>query len=245
MAVDRQAMLQNVFEGRGMLAVGPLPRAHPAADPSVRLPAFDRARAGQLLDSAGWRLDAGGVRRRNGRPLAFSMLVPSSSAPRVRYAVLLQQAFRDVGAQVTIDEVDFPTFFQRVGSGSFDAALHASGFDPSAGTMRQFWSAAAAGKGGGNIGAFISPAFDATLDTALAARDRAARRSALARATQLLVDEAPAVWLYDVLTMGARSTRVQPAAMRADAWWAGLADWYIPEVARPAETARATAAATP
>jgi len=233
-AVDRDALLRNVFDTLGTLAIGPMPRAHPAADPSLRIPAFDRARAAQLLDSAGWRLGADGVRTRNGRPLAFSILVPSSSAPRMSYSVLLQQQFRAIGARVEIEQMDFPTLMQRLGRGNFDAVLQSVGFDPSASTLRQYWGGSAAGNGGGNIGSYVNPAFDAALDSALVASDPATLRRGVLHATQLLADDAPAIWLYDVLTLGARTTRVQPAKLRADGWWAGLHAWFIPESERPA-----------
>lgn len=228
MTVDRQAMLRNVFDTLGTLAVGPLPRAHPLADAALRIPSFDTVRAGQLLDSAGWRRGTDGVRTRNGRPFAFSILVPSSSKARSNYAVLLQEAFQRAGAKVTIESVDFPTFFQR-SNGQYDLAITGIGVDPSPSTLRQYWTAATAGKAGGNTGSYTNPAFESQLDSALNARDPARMRATVGRAMQQLADDAPAIWLYDVLTMAAGHKRIRPAVMRADAWWADLADWWIPD----------------
>ena len=229
MAVDRKAMLRNVFDSLGKLSVGPLPRSHPAADTTLRLPAFDVAGANRLLDSAGWAAGQGGVRTKNGRPLAFSILVPSSSKIRNSYAVLLEQAFRAVGAKAAIEQVDFPTFIQRTNTGAFDIAIHAIGVDPSPSTLRQYWSSEAVGKPGGNLSGYSSPAFDALLDSVSVTRDAVQARTLAVRATQRLADDVPAIWLYDVLTLGATHHRLRPAVMRADAWWAGLADWWIPE----------------
>ena len=229
MAVDRKAMLRNVFDSLGNLAVGPLPRAHPAADSTLRLPAFDVAGANRLLDSAGWKAGPEGVRTKNGRPLAFSLLVPSSSKARNAYAVLLEQAFRAVGARAAIEQVDFPTFIQRTNTGTFDVAIHAIGVDPSPSTLRQYWTTEAVGKPGGNLAGYSNPTFDAMLDSLSVTRDAEQARALAVRATQRLADDVPAIWLYDVLTLGAAHRRLRPAVMRADAWWAGLADWWIPE----------------
>jgi peptide/nickel transport system substrate-binding protein len=231
-AANRDEMARNVFGRLGKVAVGPLPRAHPVSDSSIRVPGFDLARAGQLLDSAGWRMGADSVRSKNGRPLALSILVPSSSKARMSYAVLLQNAFKTIGARATIDQVDYPTFTQRLNSGNFDVALHAIGVDPSGSTLKQYWHSSSVGKGGANVGAYANPAFDVVLDSAMSSRDPDQLRSLAVRASRILVDDAPAIWLYDVLMMGAGHRRIRTEGLRADTWWSGLADWWIPESER-------------
>ena len=44
----------------------------------------------------------------------------------------------------------------------------------------------------------------------------------------MLVDDAPAVWLYDVLTIAGAHRRIRTAHMRVDGWWSDIADWWIP-----------------
>jgi hypothetical protein len=48
------------------------------------------------------------------------------------------------------------------------------------------------------------------------------------RAFQIQIDDAPGIWLYEVPTIAAIQRRIHPAPMRADGWWAHLADWSIP-----------------
>ena len=109
MAVDRRAMLKNVFDTVGQPLYGPFPHAVSVADTSLPQIAYDTAKARALLDSAGWKLGADGVRVKNGRRLEFALTTPSSSAARKQYAVLLQDAFRRVGAAMTIDQSDMLT----------------------------------------------------------------------------------------------------------------------------------------
>jgi hypothetical protein len=54
-------------------------------------------------------------------------------------------------------------------------------------------------------------------------------RGYLHRAHQLIVDDAPAVWLYDHTPLMGLHTRLRPEGMRANGWWVGLAEWWIPE----------------
>ncbi len=102
MALDREAMLQNVFGKFGVPGAGPYSRA--LADPTIAPPPFDRARAAALLDSAGWRAGADGVRAKNGRPLRLGILVPTSSQTRMRYGVLIQERGEQTMASVRLLE---------------------------------------------------------------------------------------------------------------------------------------------
>ena len=92
-----------------------LERQHPHA-------AIRHGRGEQALEDAGWRCrPASGVRRRGARRLAFDILVPSTSGSRRQLAVQLQEAWRKLGAEVTVTAVDFPVFQERLGKGGSTA----------------------------------------------------------------------------------------------------------------------------
>jgi peptide/nickel transport system substrate-binding protein len=226
LALDRQSMLRNVFDTVGKLGVGPFPRA--LADTGVKLIPFDTAHAAALLDSAGWRAGADGIRTKGGRPLAFTISVPTSSRPRMRYAVLIQEQLKKVGVNVTIDAMDFNAYQPRQNAGNFDAAMFSLSTDPSRSSAKQNWATAGLPPAGQNYLRYSSPRFDALLDTALASFDAARMDRFYRQAMQHLVDDAPAVWLYDVLTIAGAHKRIRPVAMRADGWWNGLSEWWIP-----------------
>jgi peptide/nickel transport system substrate-binding protein len=228
MAVDRRAMLRNVYDTLGMLSYGPFPRRHAAADTNLALPEFDPRQANEILDQAGWARGADGIRSRGGQRLAFSMAVPATSRPRVRYSVLLQEALRQIGADVSVETVDFPTFISRQQAGDYDALLAGVATDPSLSSARQnFHSASIAGRS--NFLRYRNPAFDATLDSALAASSADVMKELSSRAYRILIDDVPAVWLYDVVTVAGAHRRIRPERMRADAFWAHLKDWWIPD----------------
>ncbi|HEY0996242.1 MAG TPA: ABC transporter substrate-binding protein [Gemmatimonadaceae bacterium] len=228
MAVDRAGMLRNVYDSLGKPGRGPFPAALGSADTTIALPPFDTSAARALLDSAGWRAGTDGVRRKGATPLRFTILVPASSTPRMRYAVLLQEQFKHVGAQVELEQVDFPTFLSRQGAHDFDAILAAIGTDPNPGGAKQFWHSAAIGKGGSNDISYANPRVDALLDSASATYSASQAKRYMGEAYRQIVADAPAIWLYDVATMGALHKRVHPAGLRADGWWADLPDWSIP-----------------
>jgi peptide/nickel transport system substrate-binding protein len=230
MALDRQAMMQNVFGTHGRIGYGPYPKA--LADTTVTPPSFDRARAAALLDSAGWVAGADGTRSRNGRPLAFRLVVPSSSAPRVRYAVMIQEQLKSVGVRVDIDQMDFNAAQAANDAGRFDASLIGWGSDPSPADLRQAWTAAGFPPAGQNTVRYSNPVVEAIADSMVRTNDPARLAQLRRRAYQMIINDAPGVWLYDILTIGGSHERLQAAPMRADTWWANLADWWIPANAR-------------
>lgn len=232
MALDRGAMLQNVFLGHGMIAHGPFPATLAAADTALKLPPYDTVAANALLDSAGWRRGPAGMRAKLGTPLRFSLMVPAPSVPRRKYAVLIQEALRHVGAQVDIDVVDTKVFLERIQfggrAGDFDAMLHNFATDPSPNTIRQTWATDGIGPQGQNALRYSNQKVDALVDSMAISFDPAKVRQYASRAYQQIVDDAPAIWLYDLAGVDAVSRRVNVGPIRADGWWRSFTEWSIP-----------------
>jgi peptide/nickel transport system substrate-binding protein len=224
MALDRERLVRNVFDSLGMVALAPAPRALiPDTAAFTPLP-YDVARAKALLDSAGWRDSNGdGVRDRDGVPLAFSILIPSSSTSRQRYAVLLQEQYRAIGVQATPQVLENNAWSDAVDRHAFDAYLGAWQPSPGLVGLTQTW----ASRGSSNAGRYDSPAFDALLDSALTTFDPTASRRYWARAFQQIDDDVPAVWLYEQRSPVAINRRFITTPLRADGWFVGLSDWRV------------------
>jgi peptide/nickel transport system substrate-binding protein len=137
------------------------------------------------------------------------------------------------------------TFFGRQNSKDFDAAMVSLSSDPSPSGVRQFWHSATATKGGANYASYSNPRFDALIDSAIASFDPAATKRHTRAAFQVIVDDAPAIWLYEVLTIAGVHRRVRTPGMRPDGYWAGLPNWHIPASERIARDRIGLAAATP
>lgn len=229
MAVDRVAMLHNVFGALGRLGHGPFPMTLSVADSTLRVPPFDTAAAAALLDSAGWHRGSDGMRSKAGRPLHFTIMTPSTSAPRKAYAQLIQEALRRyAGASVDIDVVDANAFQPRLHSGKFDAVMNSYGTDPSPGGGKQNWTTAGIGADGQNTLRYSNPRVDALFDSATSSFDPAKTKAYSRLTFQQIIDDAPAIWLYDFANIDAVHRRIVLAPMRTDEWWANLADWSIP-----------------
>lgn len=72
---------------------------------------YDPAKAGELLDSAGWMKGSDGMRAKDGKPLKITVTVPSGIATSADAAKQIQANLKAVGVTLTIDTVPVAKFF--------------------------------------------------------------------------------------------------------------------------------------
>ena len=233
-AVDRPRSVQNAYDSLAYVALGPTVRAYPTTDPRLRQIPYSVDLARRTLDSLGWRdADGDGFRERNDVKLEFTLAVPSSSKSRNTVAILMQDQLKQVGAKMNLELLDFTTFIDRETRRDFDAVFGGWRVEPSPGGIRQTWTSAGSRAGSGtNYGSYENPAFDALVDSALAAGSLAERRAIFTRAYQTIIDDAPAIWIAEPKTVMAIHRRIETRGLRPDAWWVNVADWTIPPASR-------------
>lgn len=239
-AVDRKNIVKNVYDSLAYVALGPTVRAYPTTDTTIAPIAYSVDKAKHDLDSLGWKDSNGdGVRDKGGVPLEFTLEVPGSSKARTRMAVLIQEQLKQVGVKMNIDQLDFPAFIAKEGSRNFDAVFGGWHVEASPGSIRQTWGSAGAAKGGTNYGSYTNPVFDAHVDSALSAQTLAERRARFTAAYRIINEDAPAIWFAEPKRIMAVNRRIETGKLRADIWWANLADWKIPADKRIARDASA------
>src|SRR3989449_7434182 len=157
MATDRERLLRNGFGGVAKVPPGPLSQLWWIWDPEIRGLPYDSGQAARLLTRTGWiDTDGDGIRDKDGRPLVFRLLLPTTSAIRRQYARLLQEQFRVGGVDVQLDEVDFSLFNERARAGRFDALLNVWNTDPTPSSgFPQTWTPAGVGRS--NYGRYDNP----------------------------------------------------------------------------------------
>lgn len=227
-ALDRRLMVRSVFDTLAHVGLGPFVRAQWTSDTTIAQLPFDRAAAMRVLDSLGWRPGPDGIRVRNGQRLEFTLLRPSSSKSRELFAVLIQEQLRQTGVKVNIEPLDFSAFSARAAKRDFDALLDGLHTGPSPAGVRDSWSSAGIDKGTGpNYGGYANTAFDAQVDSALASMDARAAKAHYRSAYRTIVDDAPAIWLFEPVAVAGVSKRLNVGALRADGWWSGVPAWTV------------------
>jgi peptide/nickel transport system substrate-binding protein len=130
LAIDRAGLVKDVLgdaDGvvHGQEAVSLItPELKGFGDPGVRPLPFDAAAARALLDEAGWKTPAGGgTRTRDGKPLAFVLLIPDGSERRKSVAQSIQVWLKQVGVEAAIETMGARAMQARAQRGDYDAAF--------------------------------------------------------------------------------------------------------------------------
>jgi peptide/nickel transport system substrate-binding protein len=230
MATDRAALVRSVFDSLALPALGPTVRAYSSTDPALPQIPFDLPRARQILDSLGWRVAGSeGIRSRNGRPLEFTLSVPSSSKARIQMAVLIQEQLRQAGVKVDVEQLEFPVLMEKERKRAFDAAIGQWNTQPSPGAVRGSWGTGGShSTSGNNYGSYENPVFDAYVDSALSSFEPAKRKALFTKAYETIIQDAPAIWLAEPIQTIGYHSRLQIGTLRPDAWWAHIPEWWIP-----------------
>src|SRR5438876_8431655 len=228
MAVDRASLVKSTLGDLGQVPPGPISALVGIWAPDIRQLPYDTAQAARLLSLHGWRdHDGDGIRDKDGQPLAFHILVPSSSGLRMQYALLLQEQFRAIGVRAEIDELEGSVVAQRTGSGNYDTAILSRSNDPSPGSgTAQSWTLA--GFGGSNFGRYYNPEFERIVQRAISAPKRDQARTLWRYALETINADAPGIFLYALANVGAVHKRVENVQFRPDSWAALLRTWRIP-----------------
>ena len=201
-AVNRELLVRTILDGQVEVVNGPIQPLSAAYEPQVPTYGFDPERARALLTEAGWVPGADSIRIKNGKRLAFTLITQSGFAIRENVSQALQQAFRDVGAEMTVKLLDGTTISSVWFSGDFDAMLHwwQMGADPE---LTLFFAGDRMPPAGRNIN-YVN---DAELSALLYRSDRTAdvaQRNALLREAQRRIAAlAPEIVLYNTAKVDA------------------------------------------
>ncbi|MFN5600171.1 MAG: peptide ABC transporter substrate-binding protein [Gemmatimonas sp.] len=201
-AVDRASMVRTLLDEQVSVVNGPIQPLSPAYEPTVTSYPYDTVAANRLLDEAGWRMGSDGVRNRNGKRLAFTLITQSGFAIRENVSQALQQAYRTVGVDMQVQLLDGTSISSVWFKGEFDAMLHwwQMGADPE---LTLFFARDRTPPAGRNIN-YVD---DAELTALLYESDRtvdAGARNALLRTAQGRIAElAPEIPLYNTAKVDA------------------------------------------
>lgn len=123
-AINRTELVDTVLDKDFHPATGVLAANTPGFHAETAALTFDAAKSRQLLDAAGWRPGPDGIRVKDVRRLAFSVLYSPVFAGNQAILELVQQQLKNVGVDMALDVVPAAEATVRQNAGDYDAIYY-------------------------------------------------------------------------------------------------------------------------
>jgi peptide/nickel transport system substrate-binding protein len=209
---------------------GPVPPGKPLARSPPVL--HDTAAADSLLDAAGWRRGADGIRRRGGTKLDVELLTVGSGDNVAEQLVQGDLAARGIALRVRQTEMGAFLTTARADRKQFDLLIAGVPGDLSLAYVSALFDTRQRG-GTLDYTGYHAPRLDTLLRAAAASPEGAARRAAWTAVQQALDSLAPATWIYHARGVQGVSRRVRGAKMDLRGELVTVHDWsFAPRGAR-------------
>jgi peptide/nickel transport system substrate-binding protein len=223
-AIDREGLNKSVFQGLNKVAFSPLMQPTFGYDASTeQIYSFDPAKAKQILDAAGWKEGADGIREKGGQKLAIDF--PIISRPNDKaMAESIQASLRDVGIDFKITPLERAAYTDARKQNKYDAGFMWFSYgDPD--VLRTIFHSA-------NVEAFNRakyqvPEVDKLLEDAAATTDQAKRKDLYTQIQQRVLKDTVVVPLVDTVTHNAKRAEVTGDYLDALASYVWLYDVQI------------------
>jgi peptide/nickel transport system substrate-binding protein len=207
MCLNRENIVRGMFRGRATPGNdSPFAPIYPATDPQVPQRVQDLAQARELLAAAGV-------------PNGFSAKLTTERFQELPdYAVVIQNALRRIGVDLTLEVEDQSAYYGRAVFGSSDWLDAEMGIEDYAhrGVPNTILTASLGSRGTFNAAHFRNAEYDRLVASYIAALDPAAQRNHAGRIQRLLLEETPVItaYFYDWLSVTQkRVSGVKPTAM--------------------------------
>jgi peptide/nickel transport system substrate-binding protein len=131
MAIDRDKIIQVAMnnytkpaDGTGLSDAYASSKNPDAVSAGADLVKFDAAKANALLDQAGFKKGADGVRAMpDGTPLKYDINVVTGWTDWVATCQIISRNLKDIGIDATVKPYDFSAWFERVRGGNYDISI--------------------------------------------------------------------------------------------------------------------------
>lgn len=186
--LDRQSIYVDANQGAGAVANIPSsPISWAYTEEGINPYPHDPEKAMQLLDEAGWKVGADGIREKDGKQLTIHYLGSKSKNTDIFIAVA-KENFAEIGIKFEPEVfADFNALISKVESGDYDLASFSTPLltDPADGLV-QFVN--------GEIKGYDNPRFKELYDKGLATNDLEERKQIYKELFQLANDELPVIF---------------------------------------------------
>jgi peptide/nickel transport system substrate-binding protein len=219
-ATDKQLIVSSVIGEYGEVSDDLFPNAHWSHNPDVTKYPYDKEKAKQLLEQAGFKLNSNGVYEKNGKELKFSLNVPTGKPEREKTSVLLKQQWGEVGVKVDLIQLDFATLVTKllpsgkdgkkrvVKAGDYDAYILGFGVEVDPDEYRSYFNSAFMPPNGYNFVSYKNDAINALFDKELSQTNQEERAATFHEIAKILSDDQPWIPIYGQKSVFAANKKI-------------------------------------
>jgi peptide/nickel transport system substrate-binding protein len=232
-AIDKKSIIDAIYYGLPNPTESFLPRQSWAFNPALPKQEHDPAKARDILDAAGWKPGAGGIREKNGARLAFTNSTTAGNHVREQAQELLQQGWREIGADMQIRNMPAAVIWgDYYNLSKYDSVMvgqdQMTGPDPDATSYYSSKAIPAKGGAGQNTMQYANPKVDELLAQGATTLDQS-KRAAIYKEMQTIVrSDLPMLPLFQYTVVeGTKAGLVgyQPSVYVASNCW-NIGQWY-------------------
>lgn len=184
-AFDNEAVLSGVYNNSGRPAVGPIPPGITGYSDEIEGLDYNMDRARELLEESG-----------HGDGFDVTLMVNEDNPERMDAAVFLQESLSELNINVSIEQVEWGAYLDATSNAEHEMFMLGWGNttgDPDDGIMPMFHSNNHGSSG--NRSFFQNDSLDELLDEGARETDEDSRQGIYEEATELVVEEAPVIFV--------------------------------------------------
>ncbi|MFC4670964.1 peptide ABC transporter substrate-binding protein [Seohaeicola nanhaiensis] len=233
MAIDRSAIIDALNYGVPKPIETFMPPQSYYYNPDLPAHEFNLEGARKLLDDAGWKPGADGIREKDGVRLSFANSTTSGAHLREQAQQFMQQTFAEIGVEMTIENLPAAVMWGDFwGLSQFDTAMvgitYLIGADPDVTNRFHSKAITAQGGAGSNNAQYKNPEVDALLEEGSRTFDPEKRREIYFRVQEIIRQDLPFLPLFANTQIYGRKAGIQGYVpntnTRTESWKA--ASWY-------------------
>jgi len=227
--IRRDDLCRIVYHGHATPGIGPFPAENLFWFKRGLAPhSFDLALARRLLTQDGFRFDGHKLRDRAGNAVEFSLITNSGNTARERMASMIQQDLSELGIQLNIVTLDFPSLLDRIGrTMQYESCLLGfNNVDPDPDGQMNLWLSSSSNHAWNPRQAMPVTPWEAEIDRlmrAQASEPQPLRRKALFDSVQeIVVEQAPILYLVNrhaLIAMSPQLADVRPSVLSPRVLW--------------------------
>jgi peptide/nickel transport system substrate-binding protein len=196
-AIDRQAVINNVLFGKGVIINNPVVSPTFGTElynPNARQYEYDPAKAARLLDEAGYPVGANGTR--------FSLVIYGTPGARAKMNEIVQENLRAVGIATTLENYEWGTYDERfrvtkvLGKTGIFSVLSTPKVPNPDDSLGFVYSKNAKVSGGRNFSDYVNPRIDQLIEQSRSEGDPGKRAALYKEIQAILAEDLPMFPVY-------------------------------------------------